>query len=601
MYLRKLKQVRDGRTYVYYSLAETHRTETGQIRQRTICYLGRLDELRAPDWLRVAERLPDPAWLPKLQEAVGYRSPVGPGGRVRAVTVVPETISWTNPRRLGDIWVALKAWQWLGLDVLMRELFKKVRSKVPLYEVAAMIAVNRVVEPLSERGIYHWLPTTALPELFGIPRGRIGLNLLYRTLAVLSPHKEKVEAHLWNRGNTLFDFDNSILLYDLTSTYFEGQMKKNEKAERGYSRDHRGDCKQLTVGLAVNRVGFPQGYECLPGKTRDKDTLLPMIEKLEGRFGKARRIICFDRGMATEENLKILRATGRAYICAVRRALVRPHLAAVREGAWKVLRVDHEDRPVIEVQELPPEGGERRLLCRSAGCFLKERAILERRLVRAREKLKKLQGQVEAGRWKKASVIHRKARKAVGYTHDLRGVFSWKVIREGKSVRLEVHENAQALLDEHDLEGVYLLRTTAADLSDKELWETYMLLTRVEAAFRNLKTDLLIRPIYHQKGDRADTHVLFSVIAYALLITVQLRHRAAGGKLTGRAFLQALQSIQLADVSIQTPDGTRLRYERASIPSATQQEILDTLHWPLPEQWFPRVIGTVRSTPKNVV
>ncbi len=587
MYLRKLKQVRQGRTYVYYSLAETHRTENGRIRQRTICYLGRLDRMRAPDWLKVAERLPDPAWLPKLQEEVGSPPPTGLGGKVRAVTVVPETISWTNPRRLGDVWGVLQAWRWLSLDRLMHDLLGKVRSKVPLDAVASMIAVNRVVEPKSERGIYHWLPATALPELLGVPRGRIGLNLLYRTLAVLSPHKERVEAHLSNRGNTLFEFDNSILLYDLTSTYFEGRMKKNGKAERGYSRDHRGDCKQLCVGLVVNRVGFPQGYECLPGKTRDKDTLLPMIETLEGRFGKARRIVCFDRGMATEENLRVLRETHREYICAVRRALVRPFLAAIREGAWKVLRVNEEDRPVIEVQELPPEGGERRLLCRSAGCFLKEQAIVERRLKRAREKLERLKGQVAAGRWRKAGVIHRKARKAVGYTHDLRGVFSWTVIREGSSVRLQVRENAQALLDEHDLEGVYLLRATAADLSDRELWETYMLLTRVEAAFRNLKTDLLIRPIYHQKGDRADTHVLFSVIAYALLMVLQLRHRAAGGKRTGRSLLEALRSIQLADVSVQTTDGTRLRYERASIPSAAQQEILDTLGWPLPEKWMP--------------
>jgi transposase len=601
MFLRRLHQTRNGRTYTYYSLVETVRSPTGAVRQRTICYLGRLDNLRPPDWLRIAERLPDPAWLPRLQAEVGYLPPPA-GGPVATVEVIPESISWAQPRRLGDVYVALRAWQYLGLDRLLQRLLGSVRTRVPMAVIAALITVNRLVEPRSERGIYHWLPRTALPQLLDYPPARLTLDHLYRCLSLVEPHKAVLEKHLAEQGRNLFAFDNDLLLYDLTSTYFEGRLEHNAKAQRGYSRDHRPDCKQLCLGLVVNRDGFPLGWETLPGNGRDAPTLLPMITALERRFGTSRRLLCFDRGMATEANLRELRTSNRPYVCATRRAVVRAHLPVIRSGPWTVVQATAQHEAAIEVHELPaqcPDGvQERWLLCRSAGCRLKEQQICDARLLKARTRLAKLQQQVAAGTFVTPAVILAKAKKAVGRTHDLRGVFTFALQDTPTGQQLQVQESATALQDERDLQGVYLLRSTDSALSGADLWQTYMLLTRVEAAFRHLKTDLSIRPIFHHKENRGDAHVLFSVLAYALAVTLQLRHRQHGGSLTTTALLEALQPLGLAELSYRTSDGHRLAFERAAVPSAEQQTILDSLGWPIPEHYLP---PNLEAEPHRVV
>jgi hypothetical protein len=241
MFLRRLHQMRNGRTYTYFSLVETVRSPSSAVRQRTICYLGRLDNLRPPDWLRIAERLPDPAWLPRLQQEVGYVPPPAHTGSVATVEILPTSISWCRPRRLGDVYVALRAWQFLGLDRLLQRLLGRVVTRVPMPVVAALIAVNRLVDPRSERGIFQWLPGTALPELLDFQLSRLTLNHLYRCLSLVEPHKQAIEQHLADQGRDLFAFRNDLLLYDLTSTYFEGRLDDNPKALRGYSRDHRPD------------------------------------------------------------------------------------------------------------------------------------------------------------------------------------------------------------------------------------------------------------------------------------------------------------------------------------------------------------------------
>jgi transposase len=601
MFLRRLHQTRNGRTYTYYSLVETVRAAAGTVRQRTICYLGRLDNLRPPDWLRIAERLPDPAWLPRLQAEVGYVPPPATGP-VATVEVLPQSISWCQPRRLGDVYVALRAWQFLGLDRLLQRLLSRVRSRVPMVQVAALIAVNRLVEPRSERGIFHWLPRTALPELLDYAPARLSLNHLYRCLSLVEPHKHAIEKHLAEQGRDLFQFRNDLLLYDLTSTYFEGRLEHNAKAQRGYSRDHRPDCKQLCIGLVVNREGFPLGWETLAGNCREAPTLLPLIAALERRFGVSQRLLCFDRGLATEANLRALRQSSRPYVCATRRAVVREHLPLIRSGPWTVVQAMPRQEPAIEVQELPVQChdgvSERWLLCRSAGCRLKEQQICDARLLKARQRLVKLQQQVAAGTFTTPAVILAKAKKAVGRTHDLRGVFTFTLADTPTGKHLQVHESATALQDERDLEGVYLLRTTDSALSADDVWRTYMLLTRVEAAFRNLKTDLSIRPIFHHKENRGDAHVLFSVLAYALAVTIQLRHRQHGGTLTTAALLEALQPLGLAELSYRTSDGNRLAFERAAVPSVEQAAILESLSWPIPERYLP---PNLEAEPRRVV
>jgi transposase len=603
MFIRRMQQLRNGRTYTYYSLVETLRTSSGAVRQRTVCYLGRLDNLRPPDWLRIAERLPDPSWLPQLQEAVGYQPPPPCTGSVPTVEVVPTSISWQHPRRFGDVYVALRAWQLLGLDQLLERLLGNVATHVPMPRLAALIAINRLVDPRSERGIYHWVPNTALPELLDFRCARLSLNQLYRCLSLVEPHKKTIEKHLADQARDLFHWQNDLLLYDLTSTYFEGRLDHNPKAQRGYSRDHRPDCKQLCIGLVVNREGFPLGYESLPGNRQDAKTLLPMIKTLEDRFGSCQRIICFDRGMATDANLRELRQKKRSYLCGSRRSVVRQHLAVIRSGPWTVVRCSASQQPTIEVHELPSttatnEPTERWLLCRSAGCRLKEQQMYDARLSKARQRLAKLAQQVVVGTFTTPQVILAKAKKAVGRTHDLQGIFTFELRRSDAGQQLHVAESATAIQDERDLQGVYLLRTTVPELAADDLWKMYMLLTRVEAAFRNLKTDLCIRPIYHRKEARGDAHVLFSVLAYALSVTIQLRGRAHGSELTTPALLEMLQSVQLAELSYQTSDNRRLCFERASVPSAAQQAILETLGWTIPERYLP---PNLEAEPRRVV
>jgi transposase len=603
MFLRRLHQLRHGRTYTYFSLVETVRSPTGAVRQRTICYLGRLDNLRPPDWLRIAERLPDPAWLPRLQQEVGYVPPPPGTGAVDTIEVLPTSISWRHPRRLGDVYVALRAWQYLGLDRLLQHLLGTVATRVPMAHVAALIAVNRLVDPRSERGIFSWIPRTALPELLDFRLARLSLNHLYRCLSLVEPHKQAIEKHLAEQARDLFHFQNDLLLYDLTSTYFEGRLEDNPKAQRGYSRDHRPDCKQLCLGLVVNRDGFPLGYESLPGNRADATTLLPMIQTLEARFGPCPRILCFDRGMATEANLRELRHTKRSYLCGSRRAVVRQHLPVIRSGPWTVVRSSATEQPTIEVHELPSttvtdEPTERWLLCRSAGCRLKEQQMYDARLAKARQRLARLQQQVAVGTFTTPHVILTKAKKAVGRTHDLQGLFTFELRRVNDGQQLHVAESATAIQDERDLQGVYLLRTTVAEVTPADLWTMYMLLTRVEAAFRNLKTDLCIRPIYHHKENRGDAHVLFAVLAYALSVTIQLRCRQNGSDLTTPALLETLQEVQLAELSYQTSDGSRLRFERSSVPSAAQQALLAALGWPIPERYLP---PNLEAEPRRVV
>jgi transposase len=282
-------------------------------------------------------------------------------------------------------------------------------------------------------------------------------------------------------------------------------------------------------------------------------------------------------------------------LCAVRRSVVRQHLPQIRQGPWHTVR-GRDQEPTIEVQELPVQVldglSERWILCRSAGCQLKERQIFETRLAKARTNLARLQAQVAASTFTTKDVILRKAKAAAGRTHDVRGIFTFEIRRGADGKELLVHEDAAAIQDERDLQGVYLLRTLADDLRHSDLWHTYMLLTRVEAAFRNLKTDLCLRPIFHHKEARADAHILFAVLAYAMSVTIQLRHRQNGGALTTAALLEKLERIQLAELSFRTLDGERLRFERSAVPTAEQEALLQTLGWEIPEQYLPRDLGT---------
>ena len=398
------------------------------------------------------------------------------------------------------------------------------------------------------------------------------------------------------RGRDWLAFATDLRLDDLTSTSFEGRLAGKPKAQQGYARDHGPGGQQLGLGLVVNRDGFPRGFEALAGHTRDAATLTPLLTALEQRGGGARRVGGFDRGMATEDQLRHGRQSQRVYVAAVRRAVTRPYLEAIRRGPWRCLGAAGPDEPTLEVQLWPDQERdgirERWWLCRSAGGHLKERPMVQTRLTKARQRLTRRQAQVAAGTFPSRDVLPRRARPALGRRPDLRGIFTWAVQRTADAQELRLADNAAARQEVRDLQGVSWLRTTATARTPAARWHTSLLRTRVEAAVRNLHTDLCLRPIFPSKEARGDAHVWFAVLAYALSVARHLRHRRAGGQLPTAALLEELPRVPLAAWWFRTTDGEWLRFERASAPSAAPPALLDTLGWPIPEAYQPPNLDT---------
>lgn len=609
MFLRSTSKKIKGRTYRYWKLVENYRTEQG-VRQRVVAHLGDLSAFTAEDWRGLAERMGQAETARALQWQVERG---GKRGRPRktvldltspavgesdTVAIRLSSVRWKNARSFGDVYVSLQLWKRLGLERLLKEQLTSIRAEVPMDVVAALLAANRLVAPRSELGMVRWCRTTALPELLGIPLAKIHENRLYRCLDVVWKHKEAIEAHLAGEGQRLFAQDYSVLLYDLTSTYFEGQALRNAKTKRGYSRDHRPDCKQVCIGVVVDREGFPLGMEVLRGNVRDHETVSDTLRKLEKRFGspkassasaegnKPARILCMDRGMLTDDNLGELRRAGYRYVLADRRSESRHHWEEIVPQRWEVLHKDTEGKPLIEVQEVGEEDGDRLVMVRSAGCGEKEKGIHDRFLARFTAALEKLANQVSVGRLKDPAKIHQRLGRLLE-RHP--GVSRWvhvQLLQDDSGQRLHWCVKPEAEQQARGVEGVYLLRTNVREMTAQQVWETYILLVRIENTFRTLKHDLNLRPIFHHKEDRAEAHLFVSFLAYAMLWTLEREHRRRGGKLTGRRLLEVLHEIQLATVTMSTADGQPLELQRIGSLTKEQQEILATLNIQLPKTDF---------------
>ena len=371
------------------------------------------------------------------------------------------------------------------------------------------------------------------------------------------------------------------MLYDLTSTYFEGRGVDNPKAKRGYSRDNRPDCLQICIGVVADREGFPVGYEVLAGNTRDCETLIPTLNKLEERFGKAAdgRLLCMDRGMISEANLKELRL--RKYIMTDRRNEARRWWENIDEKNWQVIRKNKTGEVLVEVQEVGKEEGDRILLVRSKGCHEKEKGIHERFLGKLTYNLDRLVKRVEKRRLKDPSKIERNIGAILsrypGVNRWVKVNFDKKVNKVSWWVKPDVKELA------NELEGIYVLRTNTANLDAAEIWEYYIRLTEIENVFRTLKHDLDIRPVFHQKENRVEAHVLFSFLAYAMMWTLEHLHRNKGGTLTGRRLLEYLHEIKMGTIGMFTKEGLQLNLDRICDLTQQQREILSTLGITLPK------------------
>jgi transposase len=490
-------------------------------------------------------------------------------------------------RSFGDVWLGWTLWQALRLDTVCEELLPRGREEVSWARMAAVLVLARLCEPSSELHIAEdWYRRTALEDLLALPAERVNDDRLYRALDHLLPHKEAIERHLVKRLGELFDLSYDLLLYDVTSTYFEGQAAGNSLAARGHSRDHRPDCKQVCIALVVTREGMPLGYEVFAGNRVDVTTVEEIVETMEARYGIAERVWVMDRGMTSAENVEWLQQTGRRYLIGTTKSELRRfghEIAETRD--WQAVRDGVEAKLCRG-----PEGLETFVLCRSADRREKEKAMHERFAKRIEARLESLGRRLERARRRlDRETTGRQIGRILGQNTRAAGRYQIQLLDDAtRTSGLRLVWTTNTAWDEwaRQSEGTYLLRTNVSEWTSEELWRTYVQLTEAEAAFRIHKSDLSIRPIWHQKAERVQAHILVCFLAYVLWKTLEQWQRRAGLGNSPRTILEEIGRIQSTDVVLPLADETNreLRLRCIVRPDKPQAMLLDRLGLRLPER-----------------
>lgn len=574
MYLRHTIRKKDGKVHRYWRLVRSVRVGRRVI-QQTVAHLGELDEhgrLAAQALARHLIGAPEQAQL------------FDDGSRDVAVAVRLKSIRIERARQFGDVYLALALWRGTGLAELCERLLPAGKERVPWEKMASVLVAARLCQPSSELHIAEdWYRRTALGDLLQLDEEQVNKDRLYRALDRLLAHKAAIEAHLSRRCGELFSTDNEVLLYDMTSTYFEGQAEANPLAQRGYSRDHRPDCKQVCIALVVSFDGFPLGYEVFAGNTHDSQTLQTIVTTMEARHGVAGRVWIGDRGMASAENLTWLRDTGRRYIIGAPKSELKQFAAALAttEG-WRTIR----DGIEVKLTDCA-ETGETIILCRSAERRSKEKAIhdkfshrieaalarLEARIAAAKRRLDPNQVNRQIGR-----ILEQNQRAAARFEVRLQDT----ACPAGFLLKVEIKPSFDEWAELS--EGAYLLRSNIADWSDQRLWKAYIQLTQAEAAFRIQKDQLCLRPIWHQRADRVQAHILVCFLAFVLWKTLELWLQRVGLGNSPRTILEELARIQSNDVILPTVAAGEIRLRCITQPDAAQAALLDRLGITLPKR-----------------
>jgi hypothetical protein len=578
VYLRHSIRRKDGKAHVSWRLVRSVRRH-GKVVQETVAHLGELDAQGRARARALARAITGGGDQRELFE--------DPAPDATPVAVRLDQIRLERSRRFGDVWLGWTLWRALKLEALCEQLLPTGREAVPWSLMAAVLVLARLCEPASELHIAeHWYRRSALEDLLGVPCAQVNDDRLYRALDQLLPHKVAIERHLVTRLGELFALDYDLLLYDVTSTYFEGLAAANPLAQRGYSRDHRPDCAQVCIALVVTREGMPLGYEVFAGNRVDVTTVEEIVGTMEARYGSAQRIWVMDRGMTSEKNLAWLRQGGRHYLIGTSRGEIRKwsrELAEARD--W------YEVRDGVEARLCPgPQGSETFLLCRSVERREKEQAMharfaarieqgltkLAQRLAHARRRLDRPTLERQVGR-----LLERNARAAGRYRIHLHQDRSAPAgVRLEWSVRSEWDDWARTS------EGCYVLRTNVTDWTPEALWRTYVQLTEAEAAFRIHKTELSLRPIWHQKAERVQSHILVCFLAYVLWKTLEQWQQRAGLGHSPRTILDELGAIQSTDIVLPLADHRHreLRIRCVVRPDQAQALLLQRLGLELPER-----------------
>jgi transposase len=586
MFLRRYQRRSGGRRRTYWALVESVRTGRGS-RQRVVAYLGELKRSEQSGWAQLGRKLSGKEKPRRsLFDPPHYDDPSDD----EPVLVRLRDVRLERLRDFGDVWMALGLWRLLGLDRLLEELASAGREEVPWPVVATLLTIARFCRPQSELHIEStWYRGTALEDLLGVPVEKVHTDRLYGGLDWLLPHKAAIEKHLKDRLGSLFDLEYDLLLYDVTSTYFEGECKANPLAKRGYSRDSRPDCLQVCIGLVVTDDGIPLGYEVFAGNRNDATTVEEIVEAMEEKYGRANRIWVMDRGMVSEANLKFLRARGGEYLVGTPKAMLRQFEEHLTEKGWQ------EVQEGVEVKLVSgPEGDETFLLARSADRREKEKAMHERFIGRLEEALRKMQASAESGRLKDEAVANRRLGRLLGQYWRAAGAFEVKIERlsppRGKQ-RLRVTWTRNRRWSDWAAlsEGCYLLRTNLNEADPAVLWKRYIQLTEAEWAFRITKDELEIRPIWHQRKDRVLAHILVCFLAYVLWKTLAQWMRRSGLGDAPRTVLEELAKIKSGDVVLPTQntqghDAGSVRIRCVTEPDAAQKVLLNHLGLTLPRR-----------------
>ena len=509
------------------------------------------------------------------------------------VEVDASSVRVENCRQFGGPWLALEVVRRLQLDEFLKGVIPPGREHVSWWRSALILVVARLCRPSSELYIAEqWYPKSAMPQLLGVPADRVDDNRLYRTLDHLLPHKVKLEAHLKNRMGDLFDLEYDLLMYDITSTYFEGQANF-EMAQRGYSRDQRGDCKQVCIGLVVSRCGMPLGYEVFSGNTADVTTVEHIVTTMEKRYGKSDRIWVMDRGMVSEDNIDFLRKEGRRYIVGTPKSMLKEFEAELLKDDWNSIRDGlevklcsrprNDDEVAVADKDSVEEDKETFILCRSRDRSHTEEAIVQRFEQKIEERLVSMTDRCEKQK-RDPMKVEREIGRLLGKNTRAAKLFevTVKKTKDG-SARIQ-WKKIEAARDWATLSaGCYLLRSNVTDWSEKEMWKAYIQLTEAEAAFCIHKSDLKIRPIWHQKEDRVLAHIFVCFLAYVLWKTLgQMCDRAGLGS-EPRRVLDELGELRMMDVILPTRTGIEIRTRCLSKPTDHQQILLDRLKLRLPK------------------
>jgi hypothetical protein len=585
MFLRFNTRKKDGKTHRYWSVVENRRLRAGHPTQRTVLYLGEINDTQQAAWRKSLDALNETTQLTE-QICLFPEDRDIPPDVLNGLQVKLSELTLQHPRLFGDCWLGCRLWDELQLSPFWRERLPEGKAQVPWFKVLELLAVRQLVCPGSKWHLHrHWFLSSAMDELLDEDFALAAKNRLYECLDRIDAHRAALFTHLQARWKDLFGATYDLLLYDLTSTYFEGQMHEAPKAKHGHSRDRRPDCRQVVIAVVLSAEGFPLAYEIMPGHTSDKTTLRRFLQKIEVQYGKAHRLWVMDRGIPTEEVLAEMRASDPpvSYLVGAPRARWKQFAAEFEKLPWQKLR------DTIEVKLLA-HGEEIYVLVQSQDRRAKEAAMRRRKLARLLRTLRALRRSRQRP-WKRDTLLHK-----LGAAHKEAGG-AWRFVKitlptarqpvNRQRFQFELLKDKLKQAQEHD--GYTLLRAFGAGEAAAPLWERYLQLGEIEGVFKTLKSDLGLRPIRHHVEPRIEAHLLVCFLAYCLHVTLRKRLEAHAPGLTPRAVLETLSGILMLDVHLPLADGRELVLPRYTQPEPEQRLVLEKVGWELPAQPPPRI------------